>query len=118
MTTTTLRPAIRRLLRQLAHRAYTPAQGPKAWQLTQCWLSRETANRHSLIVPAGYGPLDYMCLVAATTIDDAVTAGLITLGEPQPMPPYNYGGPRYRWRTIQQGRTIALTPAGHQAVDR
>lgn len=106
------RPAVRELLRDLEFRAYTPAEGPKAWHLAQCWVSRETATLYSLIVPALYGPLDFLRLVTVATVDDAVNAGLVVLREPQLMPPYNYGGPRYRWRTIQQARTIALAPTG------
>ena len=111
-TATPLRPAIRDLIRELRFRAYDPADGRKPWPLTQCWLSREDAGRYSLIVPAMYGPLDFQRLVSADTVKEAWYLGLIRLGEQQLMPPYNYGGPRYRWRTIQQGQTIALTEGG------
>lgn len=109
---TALRPSVRELLRDLKFR--TDMENPR-WANSQCWLSREDAGRHSLIVPAMYGPLDFLRLITVATVVEAIEAGLVTVGEPQPMPPYNYGGPKYRWRTIQQGRTIALTEGG---VDR
>jgi hypothetical protein len=111
-TATALRPAVRDLLDVLACRTYRPSHGPKAPHLTTCWLSREDTGRYSLIVPAGYGPLDFLRLVTVATVEEAAAEGLVVLGEPQPMPPYNYGGPHYRWRTIQQGRTITLAEAG------
>jgi hypothetical protein len=114
-TATALRPAVRDLIRALELRTYRPSQGPKAPYLTTCWLSREDATRYSLIVPAGYGPLDFLRLVTVATVEEATADVLVVLGEPQPMPPYNYGGPRYRWRSIQQGRTIRLAATGGAA---
>ena len=96
------RPAVRHLLNDLNFRA----------DLTHCWLSREDAGRYSLIVPAMYGTLDFLRLVTVTTFEEAIAAGLVELGEPMPMPPYNYGGPKYRWRTIQQGQTVSLAKHG------
>ena len=111
-TMTDFRPAIRNLIHELRFRKYSPADGPKAWPLTQCWLSREDTSRYALIVPAMYGPLDFSRLVAVATVSEAVDLGLVSLSEPLPMPPYNYGGPRYRWRTIQQGYVLALASTG------
>lgn len=106
------RPAVRELIHILELRAYHPAQGPKAPHLTTCWLSRETAGRYSLIVPALYGPLDFLRLVSAEVVEQALAAGLVEIGPAVLMPPYNYGGPRYRWRTIQQGQPIRLAENG------
>jgi len=110
------RPAIRELLRDLKLRRPASPDTAKGWHLTRCWLSREDAGRYSLIVPAMYGPLDFLRLVTAATIEEATGAGLIGLGELMPMPPYNYGGQKYRWRTIQQGQTITLTEHGMAAA--
>jgi hypothetical protein len=113
MTATTVcRPAVRELLHVLRVHRYLPSQGPKAPHLTTCWLSREDAGRYALIVPAMYGPLDFLRLVTVRTVEEAVTAGLVELGEAQPMRPYNYGGAKYRWRTIQQGQPLLLTGHG------
>jgi len=114
---TLYRPAVRQLLTDLTFRAWTPAQGPLAPHLTSCWLSRENAGRYSLIVPAMYGPLDWLRQVSVDTVANAIDHELVRLGEPQPMPVYNYGGP-YRWRTIQQGQPLTLTRAGRTAVGR
>lgn len=95
------RPAVRHLLSDLHFRA----------DINYCWLSREDAGRYALIVPAMYGPRDFLRLVTVATVEEAVAAGLIELGEPMPMPPYNYGG-RYRWRTVQQGQMVSLTEHG------
>jgi len=109
--TTVCRPAVRELLHVLRVHRYLPSHGPKAPHLTTCWLSREDAGRYSLIVPAMYGPLDFLRLVTVRTVEEAVTAGLVELGEVGLMPVYNYGG-RFRWRTIQQGQPLALTGHG------
>lgn len=108
---TVCRPAVRELLHTMRFYAYEPSQGPKAPHLTTCWLSREDAGRYALIVPAMYGPLDFLRLVTVRTVEEAVTAGLVELGEMGLMPVYNYGG-RYRWRTIQQGQPLTLTGHG------
>jgi hypothetical protein len=100
-TTVKLRPAVRLLLDTINFRA----------DINYCWLSREDAGRYSLIVPAMYGPLDFLRLVTVATVEEAVGAGLVELGEPMPMPVYNYGC-RHRWRTIQQGQTVGLTERG------
>lgn len=104
-TAVKLRPAVCHLLSDLNFRA----------DINYCWLSREDAGRYSLIVPAMYGPRDHLRLVTVTTVEEAVAAGLVELGELVPMPVYNYGG-RYRWRTIQQGQTIALTEHGAEVA--
>jgi hypothetical protein len=100
-TTVKLRPAVRLLLDTINFRA----------DIDYCWLSREDVGRYSLIVPAMYGPHDHLRLVTVATVEEAVAAGLVELGELVPMPVYNYGG-RYRWRTIQQGQTVGLTELG------
>jgi hypothetical protein len=110
-TATAYRPAVRELLHVLRVHRYLPSHGPKAPHLTTCWLSREDAGRYSLIVPAMYGPLDFLRLVTVPVVDQAVELGLVELGEAQSMPVYNYGG-RYRWRTIQQGQPLLLTGHG------
>jgi hypothetical protein len=99
--TVKLRPAVQHLLDDLHFRA----------DINYCWLSREDTSRYSLIVPAMYGPRDHLRLVTVATVEEAVDAGLVELGELMPMPVYNYGG-RYRWRTIQQGQTVGLTERG------
>jgi hypothetical protein len=101
VATVKLRPAVHHLLDDLHFRA----------DIDYCWLSREDASRYSLIVPAMYGPRDHLRLVMVATVEEAVDAGLVELGELMPMPVYNYGG-RYRWRTIQQGQTVGLTERG------
>lgn len=101
-TKTALRPAVRDLIRELEFRA-DPERS--------CWLIRVTAGRYSLIVPAMYGPLDWLRLIDVRTVEEAVAAGLVTIGEPELMPPFNYGGPKYRWCTVQQGQRIALVVA-------
>lgn len=121
MTTTppnAYRPAVYGLLNIIKYRHVPdPARAKKGLHLAQCWISRENAGLYSLIVPAMYGPLDFLQLVTARTVHEAETSGLVELGDPVPMPVYNYGGPKYRWRTIQQGQTIGLTERG-MAVTR
>lgn len=73
-----------------------------------CWLTDATASRWAVVVPAMYGPLDFWRLVDRATVDQAVRMGLLEVGEPELMPVYNYGGPKYRWKTIQQGRRVRL----------
>jgi hypothetical protein len=101
------RPGIRDLVGQLEFRTYRPAYGPLAPHLTTCWLTREDARRYALIVPAFYNCLDYLRLVTVSVVEQAAGAGIVEIGEPRPMPPYNYGG-RYHWRTIQQGQPLRL----------
>jgi hypothetical protein len=115
VTTTLYRPAVREL-HDLRLRRPSAPDTAEGWHLGRCWLSCEDAGRYSLIVPALYGPLDFLRLVTAATVEETIAAGLVVLGEPVPMPPYNYGGPRYRWRTIQQGQTVALTERGMEAA--
>lgn len=111
------RPAVRELLHILKFRHVAdPSTVKRGIENTQCWISREDAGRYSLIVPAMYGPLDFLRLITVRTIEDAVSGGLVVLGDPAPMPVYNYGG-KYRWRTIQQGQTVTLTERG-KAVAR
>lgn len=73
-----------------------------------CWVAYATGRRYALVVPAMYGPLDFLRLVDISTVQDALSDRRISLGDPELMPRYNYGGPRYRWKTIQQGRRISL----------
>lgn len=109
---TTYRPAVRELIHILKFRyVVDPSKVRNGLEMTQCWLSREDKGRYSLIVPAMYGPLDFLRLVTVQTVEEAVAAGLVELGDPVPMPVYNYGG-KYRWRTIQQGQTVTLTGHG------
>jgi hypothetical protein len=113
MTATTVcRPAVRELLHVLRVHRYLPSHGPKAPHLTTCWLSQMDAGRYALIVPAMYGPLDFLRLVTVRTVEEAVGAGLVELGDMGLMPVYNYGGAKYRWRTIQQGQPLLLTGHG------
>lgn len=107
------RPAINELLHILKFRHVVGSATVKEGaHLTTCWLSPEDAGRYSLIVPAMYGPLDFLRLITISTVHEARELGLIRLGDLVPMPVYNYGGPKYRWRTIQQGQTVALTVHG------
>jgi hypothetical protein len=116
-TTTIYRPAVRDLLHILKFRSVAdPAKVKKGLHLTQCWLSREDAGRYSLIVPAMYGPLDFLRLVNVSTVHEASVFGLVQLGDLMPMPVYNYGGAKYRWRTIQQGQPVTLTQRGTAAA--
>lgn len=115
MTTTAVRyrPAIRELLHILKFRHVAdPATVTRGMHLTTCWLSPEDAGRYLLVVPAMYGPLDFLRLINISTVHEARVLGLVKLGDLVPMPVYNYGGPKYRWRTIQQGQTLTLTEHG------
>lgn len=104
--TTPLRPAVRELLDALRLRADETARG------RPCWIMR-TPQYAALVVPAMYGPNDYLRTWTRRTLDDAEHAGLITLGPLKDMPAYNYGGNRWgHGRCHLKGRTITLTTAG------
>ncbi|HEX5567416.1 MAG TPA: hypothetical protein VFY14_10920 [Streptomyces sp.] len=109
--TTTIRPAVLSLLRDLHFREPESQDRP-------CRIMR-TPVLCGLVVPAMYGPYDFLRAVHRSTVDEAKSLDLIILGPLEDMPRYNYGGDRWGYdRCHYKGRTIALTDKGRGVVEQ
>lgn len=77
-----------------------------------CWFTRR-GSKVGLIVPSMYGPLTWLRSYHQNTLNEALAAELVVVGRDLgPLPPYEYGGERWRWSNRVEGRSIALAGGG------
>lgn len=97
-----IRPAVRELVRLVQFRQGLPKP---------CWIMR-TQGDCALVVPAMYGPLEFLRRFRRPTVDEAERLGLVVLGALAEVPAFLSAPPSWIERGVTQGRTIAIPGGG------